>query len=360
MMNFARRLLVLMVTVLVVAAAHADTPTFQISQLYSNLDGSVQYIELTETSGMSDQNHFKDLTLTSTHNGVVKTFTFPNDLPTVQTAHATVVIATTPTIQGAPIVSATGGIAGASLSADFVIPERFLATDGGAVDFAGIDQFSYIQLPPGGTMGLYRDGSIARAALPKGTCPWAPPPFCPALRMGPTLVTAVEYYAAARDHYFISASATDIDALDSGTIPGWERTGKALAVAEVAVTNLGIEYTYYGSAVCRFYIPPEEGDSHFFSGSSAECAEVAQRFPEFVLESSSAFYVTLPNPANGDCPVMPGFIDGDIPLQPVFRLWNRRTDTNHRYTTSVDVRSEMIARGWVPEGYGPAGVAMCD
>ena len=35
----------------------------------------------------------------------------------------------------------------------------------------------------------------------------------------------IEYYHAALDHYFISASATDISALDSGMFIGWSRTG---------------------------------------------------------------------------------------------------------------------------------------
>ncbi len=35
---------------------------------------------------------------------------------------------------------------------------------------------------------------------------------------------------------------------------------------------------------------------------------------------------------------MQGFIDGDIPLRPVYRLWNGRADTNHRYTPDLAVR----------------------
>ena len=38
-------------------------------------------------------------------------------------------------------------------------------------------------------------------------------------------VTVVEYYNAALDHYFITPLADEIDALDSGRIAGWGRTG---------------------------------------------------------------------------------------------------------------------------------------
>ena len=33
-----------------------------------------------------------------------------------------------------------------------------------------------------------------------------------------------EYYNADFDHYFMSGSQPDIDALDTGRIPGWQRT----------------------------------------------------------------------------------------------------------------------------------------
>ena len=43
----------------------------------------------------------------------------------------------------------------------------------------------------------------------------------------------------------------------------------------------------------------------------------------------------------------------------VYRVWNRRPDTNHRYTTDRALRDRMVARGYVAEGYGPDAVAMC-
>jgi hypothetical protein len=46
-------------------------------------------------------------------------------------------------------------------------------------------------------------------------------------------------------------------------------------------------------------------------------------------------------------------------LTPVYRLWNQRPDTNHRYTTSQFQQLEFMKLGWMSEGYGPDGVAMC-
>jgi hypothetical protein len=61
-------------------------------------------------------------------------------------------------------------------------------------------------------------------------------------------------------------------------------------------------------------------------------------------------YMTIPDAATGACPT------GTIG---VYRLWNARNDTNHRYTVDPLLRAAMIARGYVPEGYGPLGVGMC-
>jgi hypothetical protein len=155
-------------------------------------------------------------------------------------------------------------------------------------------------------------------------------------------VDVIEYYNASQDHYFISSLQPDINALDSGHFPGWARTGLTFRAYPTATAN--------ASPVCRFYIPPAYGDSHFYSASPAECAAVQARFPQFILESSNVMYVDLPDPATGACPV------GDIP---VYRVWDHRVDTNHRYTTDVAIRAQMIAKGWVAEGYGPNLVIMC-
>ena len=78
-------------------------------------------------------------------------------------------------------------------------------------------------------------------------------------------VTVVEYYNAALDHYFITPLPTEIDALDSGRISGWGRTGLVFDGYATAAEAHGAPV----SPVCRFYIPPVHGDSHFLSASPA-------------------------------------------------------------------------------------------
>jgi len=338
-------------------------PTFEITQIFSNEDGTVQYIELTETAGLDFQNQFAGLTLTSTHDGVTKTFTFPNDLPYTATAHTRVVVAATPDNYNGPFISSAivnvkGFSEMLSLRPDFVVPPRFFPTDGGTIQFTDADLVAYSGLPTDGVQALYRAKGVAPALLEWTACGF--PPSCPIpFTMTPQLVGAVEYYDASSDHYFVTASAPDIDALDLGQQKRWQRTGQSFHVGAGPESHLGIEWTYYGVPVCRIYLPPVLGDTHFFSASSEECASILAQYPQAVLETPAAFYAALPDPVTGACGVMPGIVDGDIQLDAVYRLWDGRADTNHRYTTSLDTRDDMISRGWIAEGYGPLGVAMC-
>lgn len=158
----------------------------------------------------------------------------------------------------------------------------------------------------------------------------------------PAIIPVVEFYHAARDHYFMSAAAAEIADLDGGVHPGWSRTGfafNARATAEAAF-----------SPVCRFYLPPANGDSHFYSASPAECAQVQATYPSFAFESPAVFHAALPDPVSGACAA------GTIP---VYRLWNAREDSNHRYLTSATLRRQMQAAGWIAEGYGPDQAIMC-
>ena len=59
---------------------------------------------------------------------------------------------------------------------------------------------------------------------------------------------------------------------------------------------------------------------------------------------------------------VPDAITGACPRDdvPVYRLWNRRTDTNHRYTKSLAQRDDMVAKkGYAAEGFGAGQVILC-
>jgi hypothetical protein len=152
----------------------------------------------------------------------------------------------------------------------------------------------------------------------------------------------VEFYDAALDHYFMTSLANEIQALDNGVVPGWMRTGQTFNAYAGNVPG--------ANPVCRFYLPEAYGNSHFYSGSPAECAAVLASYPFFVYESPALFYILVPDQVTGAC---------SSATTPVYRVWDARTDTNHRYTSSRAIRDQMVAAGWRPEGYGPDAVIMC-
>jgi hypothetical protein len=151
----------------------------------------------------------------------------------------------------------------------------------------------------------------------------------------------VEYYNTALDHYFMTWKKDEIAKLDAGVeTKGWTRTGYEL--------NAFITPQPDSVPICRFYIPPASGDSHFFGRDTAECNATAQKFPQFVLEDATFMYMRLPSA--GVCPTG---------TTPIYRVFSNRADANHRYVTAAALRDEMEKQGWVVEGDGPDRVAMC-
>ena len=153
-------------------------------------------------------------------------------------------------------------------------------------------------------------------------------------------VNVIEFYNAALDHYFITWVANEIAKLDNGTFKGWARTGQSFHVFNASAAGT--------SAVCRIYIPPGKGDGHFFGRDQNECNGTMSKNPDFVLESSSFFY--LYPPTLGNCGA------GQVP---VYRVFTNRADANHRYTTDRGTRDAMVAKGWIAEGDGADTVVMC-
>jgi len=160
------------------------------------------------------------------------------------------------------------------------------------------------------------------------------------------VVPVVEFYNAGLGHYFISTNPAEINDLDTGVHRGWERTGlRFLAYSDPALAPAGT------MPVCRFYMRPEVGDSHFYSASPQECAETAARFGDsWIYESPNVFYIQLPDARTGACAAG---------TRPVWRFLNTY-NTNHRYTAEVLVRDDLrLTPGWRAEGYGPDAVIMC-
>ncbi|MEP7329326.1 MAG: hypothetical protein ABI777_08960 [Betaproteobacteria bacterium] len=158
----------------------------------------------------------------------------------------------------------------------------------------------------------------------------------------PATASAIEYHHAAFDHYFVTAIADEILKLDNGVFAGWTRTGQSFKVYPDVRPNV--------ASVCRFFstsFAPKS--SHFYTPDAPECT-VVHANSNWLFEAV-VFYINAADPS-GNCPAA---------TQPVYRLYNNGQGAapNHRYTTSLTIRAQMIELGWVPEGYGPIGVIMC-
>ena len=158
----------------------------------------------------------------------------------------------------------------------------------------------------------------------------------------------VEFHHKALDHYFISADPKEIADLDSGIHPGWARTGYRFPGIK---TGSGQPAT---SPVCRFYGKPEASiDSHFYSSKPSECNDVKEKFGDsWQFEADEVFRAYAVDGNTGKCPA---------DTVPVYRLWNQRSDVNHRYTDQLTVYQQMVNKGYKAEGDGsPAQpVAFC-
>jgi hypothetical protein len=158
----------------------------------------------------------------------------------------------------------------------------------------------------------------------------------------PTTVDLIEYHHAEWDHYFITGIPVEIVKLDNGTFVGWARTGYSFKSYPLNTPGSNV--------VCRFFstsFAPKS--SHFYTPFADECT-IVQANPDWQFEGP-VFNIPVPDLA-GACPA------GTVP---VYRLYNNGQGAapNHRYTTDFGVRAQMIANGWIPEGYGPVGVIMC-
>ena len=327
-MVILRTLVVVLATVLSLPAA-ASFHTFLLQQFYTNADGSVQFIVLKESSGLGGQNLLSGHTLKATQGATTHTLTFPQNLPSANTANRSFLVAT-------PGYAALGIV-----TPDYTIPAGFLFATNATVNFAGVDMSSYAALPTDGVNALDRNGvavlNLATNFAGMSGSVVAPPPT----------VAVIEYHHAAFDHYFITPVAAEIALLDARAPPfqDWSRTGFSFNAYVNATAPVG------SVAICRFFntsFAPKS--SHFYAAKGFGCEDTLALFPDWGIEDDKLFNEQLPA-ADGSCPA------GTVP---VYRLYNRGMGgaPNHRFVTSLAERQKMIDQNFVPEGNG-IGVGMC-
>ncbi|HUH91956.1 MAG TPA: hypothetical protein VL742_02275 [Casimicrobiaceae bacterium] len=140
-------------------AAWATFHTYQIDEMFSNADGTVQYVVLHEAAGANGQNFLAGHTLTSTSGGATQTYVFPTNLPgDVNDGYG---IMEAPTAFTRVLIATQGFAALGIVTPDYVIPDGFLPLANGTVNYAEVDQVTYTSLPTDGVTAIKRTGAVA-------------------------------------------------------------------------------------------------------------------------------------------------------------------------------------------------------
>ena len=314
-------------------AAFASFHTFEFDQVYSNADGTVQFVVLREAQGSNGQNR------------VVGAVAHQHARRRHQILHVSRRPAQRRDRRQARAVGTQGLAALGFIAPDYVIPNGFLATDGATLDYAGADTVTYASLPH---RWRRRAQSRRRDRFP---------------------IVATNFAGQGR---VVSRAAGDVRrVLQRGPRPLFHQQPAARhrRAGHRPHCRLGAHRAVVqASSPARRAAAPasipcaastfrrQHGNSHFFSASPAECNIVQQKsttdpnYSGYVFESPSVFFVALPDTTTGACPAG---------TAPVYRLWNQRADSNHRYTGAPAIKAQMIAAGYVAEGYGPNAVIMC-
>jgi hypothetical protein len=153
----------------------------------------------------------------------------------------------------------------------------------------------------------------------------------------PQTVDAIELYSPSLDRYYLAVDAAEASTLQA--TGGFVRTGQSFKVYALNGSD------GRGFPVYRFVSAAL--NAHFFTASYREYL-VLLRTPEWQFELQP-FEAGFPDTLTGEC------ADG---LYPVYRLFSPRTG-DHRWTIDAGLRAALLEQGWIAEGYGDLGVAMC-
>jgi len=135
-------------TLLVSAIAFAAFHLFTIEQVYSNADGTIQFVVLTTSFDGENMWAFGAKLSSTDTGGATRNFSFSSNLPNASTG-------------GKKVLVATQGFADLGIVApDFIIPNHFISTGPGSVTYSS-STISYAALPTDGTNALYVGGTVA-------------------------------------------------------------------------------------------------------------------------------------------------------------------------------------------------------
>ena len=140
-------------------SSHATYHFWHITQLYSNADATIQFIELTAYA--SGQEYIHGHTITSSQGTTTHSYTFPADLPddTATMMSDGYGYGMGMTTYKSMLIGTQAFAALGVVMPDYIVPNGFLFTANGSVTYAeGVETLSYASLPTDGTHALNRSG----------------------------------------------------------------------------------------------------------------------------------------------------------------------------------------------------------
>ena len=131
------------------AGSHAAFHEWKINEVYSNADGTVQFIELTTTFGNQQFLGGGTHAISTTQGGPFNVFTFPNDLPADTTNKKFLI--------GTAGYAALPGVP----PPDYIVLNGFVFTSNVTINFASADFVTLASIPTNGTLSSDRNGATA-------------------------------------------------------------------------------------------------------------------------------------------------------------------------------------------------------
>ena len=213
-MNRALRLLACAL-VMATSNAFAAFHLFQIDQIYSNADGTVQFVVLFEPVPTPGEDQWGGQSIRASGPLGTQTYVFPSNLPKGATG-------------GKRVLVATQGFAALGIvTPDFVVPNGFLPIGGGTINYADVDLVTYSALPTDGVSAVSRFGAVFQnratnfagqsASVGAATAPIVPLPgvwlnpaesgsgFGLDYQNGTLIVEAYSYLAAGGSQWYLAA-----------------------------------------------------------------------------------------------------------------------------------------------------------
>jgi serralysin len=137
-----------------VAQAHAAFHLWAIREIYTNSSGNLQFIEMFDVNGSQQFTTGQQIGISNVGNTQTHTFVMPSDTAS-------------PTFNHALLFGTAGLTAAGGPTPDFIIPDGFLFSGGGTINFFGANSGAYTALPTDGNNSRAFPASTNQANTPQ-------------------------------------------------------------------------------------------------------------------------------------------------------------------------------------------------